>query len=192
MHRYDDEEKFLVVPSLTIDDGYYVSNKGRVFSNKSRDFLVPNMNRTGKDLRFDSGLRVCLSVEGGPVYLYVARMVAEAFIEKRVPGCDVVLHKNGDKTDCRACNLAWRDKVFNSEYYKQPYYSTISALGPIICTDKSTGEVSYFSDIREAGETYGLMDRNIFKAIQTKKPSYYEPDLYFEFEDPKERVEQAA
>jgi len=74
---------------------------------------------------------------------------------------DTPIHRNGDRSDCRADNLMWRPRWFAREYHAQ--FEAGSPRGfvvPVECVD--TGE--QFANSMEAAMTYGLMDRGIMVA----------------------------
>lgn len=108
-------------------DGYYeVSDLGRV---RSVDRKVntgirfnPVKVQPGKILKQHikkSGyMTVDLSRENVVKTISVHRLVAMAFLPK-IPGCDVVNHKNCNKADNRACNLEWCTAEYNREHAKE-------------------------------------------------------------------------
>jgi len=78
---------------------YAVTTLGRVWSYRRGIWLKQYDNSHGY-------MFVVLSVQGKDVDKKVHRLVAEAFIAN--PLCKPqVNHKNGSKSDCRACNLEW-------------------------------------------------------------------------------------
>lgn len=105
-------ERWLPVPGY---EGWYeVSDMGAVRS-VTRDIVAAGTGITrryrGKVLRQWSDAkagyaRVCLSKQGHDFLERIHRIVALAFIGEGAPG-EVVRHKNGDATDCRAVNLEW-------------------------------------------------------------------------------------
>ena len=120
MYQYIDGD-YVHGPDIYLDDcymderwwyidgapGYMISDKGRVWSIKSQQFIKPKpMDRKGH-------LGVCLSVDGEPRYYYVHRLMAKAFI----PNPDnypIVRHLNDVKYDNSLENLAWGTKKDNA------------------------------------------------------------------------------
>lgn len=154
--------------------GYSVSSDGKIYSDKIETELKPKITNGAYGMP-----QVCLYVDGIPYMRFVSRLVAEAFLDKPFPQADVVLHKNRNRSDCRVENLAWRNRVFNVEYYGQPARTNISDEGPVLCyTPQGVYE---FRNVREAGEAFGLLDRNIYFSILNREPPFFEPNLRFEF-----------
>lgn len=85
--------------------GYQVSDLGRVKSLprngtvKEERILSPELGNTGY-------LQVCLYQDKKKKLCLVHRLVAQAFVPN-LEGKPQVNHKNGNKTDNRACNLEW-------------------------------------------------------------------------------------
>lgn len=75
--------------------GYWRKNKGKIL----------RLSENGKD-KSCNYLRVHLSKGNKSENLFVHRLVAEHFIEKK-SGCDFVNHIDGDKQNNHASNLEW-------------------------------------------------------------------------------------
>lgn len=99
---------------------YEVSNMGRVRSLK-RETYVPAWGRTKyiaprmmtNTWRGRDGMRVKLTKDGYADCPRVARIVAEHFLMPVGTRMDdmMVIHKNGDRKDVRASNLAWVNRT---------------------------------------------------------------------------------
>lgn len=93
---------------------YSVSNMGRV---KSLERLSAPRSDNGARCRIRERIlsqstvggspRVSLTLDGVSKELYVARLVALAWVPGRSEVSRVVIHKNRDREDCRAANLVW-------------------------------------------------------------------------------------
>ena len=76
---------------------YAIYGDGRVWSNKSKKFLLPNKMPTGN-------LRVTLRKEGRPHYKYVHRLVADAFVDNP-NNYKEINHKDENKSNNDFTNL---------------------------------------------------------------------------------------
>ena len=89
---------------------YMISNKGRIISlnyNGQGKIHILNPSTNGRYVK------VGLKNENGRKTLWLHRLVAESFSEKR-EGCEVVDHIDGDKTNNNAENLRWVTPAENS------------------------------------------------------------------------------
>ena len=91
------------------EDLYQVSNLGNIRSKKKQKPVKPTYD--GKGYRCAK-----LSKKGKRYYLLVHRLVALCFIPNPY-GYDIVNHKDGDVTNCRADNLEWCDNSYNVRYH---------------------------------------------------------------------------
>lgn len=87
-------------------ENYWVSSEGRIWSEKRNKFLKPRATKRGY-------LQVGLWRNGKQYWLYVHRLVAEAFIENRENKPEVD-HINRDRLDNRVENLRWATSSENS------------------------------------------------------------------------------
>lgn len=87
---------------------YVVSDHGNVMHIKRRKPLKPAPMSTGYP-------SVRLSDHGRYKTMAVHRLVAEAFLDKP-DGCNVVNHKDENKTNNRVDNLEWCTQAYNNAY----------------------------------------------------------------------------
>lgn len=161
-------EEWALIPEFP---DYSVSTEGRVRSDRSNRIMALTHNQFGN-------LKVALFQDGRQYNRSVALLVASAFVEPypRRPHFDTPINLNGNKSDCRAENLAWRPRYFAQRYHRQfdfPYVNTITR--PV--RDKNTGQI--FESSLEACKFYGLLDRELVTSILHR--TYCSP-TYTEFE----------
>lgn len=144
-------------PVVGADEGYEISNFGRVRSWRNRTgfgrdpwldepvLLKPQFHRLGY-------VYVQLKKNGKYTKFYIHRMVAEAFIPNP-DNLPEVNHDNGNKADCAVGNLYWTTRAGNMEHARRtglwkPEETIEKALAawktPIYCYEKdyvySSGE----------------------------------------------------
>lgn len=108
---------------------YLVCDSGHVFSTVRKGRLLkPTISPQGYPY-------VSLMIDGKPHKIMVHRLVAEAFVEGRVPGL-VVNHKDGDKQNNDYQNLEWCSYGANNDHARATGLS--SALGETHYASKLT------------------------------------------------------
>lgn len=143
---------------------YSVSNTGLVRS----DIRYKNGN-TGLILQPATNQRGIVNVglvhNGIQYRRSVALLVAHAFIMTARPlRFDTPINLNGDRYDNHVANLQWRPLWFARRYHSQFSYGVARITSPIV--ELGSGDV--FSDSWVAAVTYGLLDCEIFEAVENK------------------------
>ena len=146
--------------SVNDQPGYYISNRGRIYSSISESFIegTPNIRSGHIDLSLKSN--------GKRVHKYTHRMVAEAFIPnpKKLP---IVRHLDDCPNNNYFENLAWgtqqdnindmrslgHDYVF-TERDRQKAHTIRST--PIVATNVETGEAIHFESQQEASRKLSI------------------------------------
>lgn len=163
--------------------GYMISNYGRVWSEKSQCFMKPKpMDKHGH-------MGVCLTHKGKPCYFYIHRLMAMAFI----PNPDkhpIVRHLDDIPNNNELENLAWgtqkdnwKDCVNNGHY--TPFtdearrHSIEKSRTPVMATNVKTGEQHLFDSQRDAADTLGLQQANIWKVLNGQRA--HTEGWYFEY-----------
>lgn len=148
--------------------GYSVSTLGRVRNDKTERILETNLNQYGV-------LYVGFMRDGKQHHRSVPLLVAKAFIEKPYPSFDTPINLNGDRTDNRVENLAWRPRWFAIKYNQQ-FNQRYEYGFPNRVINTKTGEISENS--WECAIRYGLLERDLVMSIFNR--TYVWP-LYIEF-----------
>lgn len=153
--------------------GYMVSNCGRVWSEKSQQFIkVKPMDKHGH-------LGVCLSVDGIQLYFYIHRLMAKAFIPNP-NNYPVVRHLDDDPHNNWIDNLAWgtqrdnaMDALKNGRTFTADPEIRDKALDsvrrPIMATDLNTREELHFRGQNEASRILGIQQANIWKVLNGER-----------------------
>ena len=136
-------------------DGYSVSSMGRVRNDKTGRILETNLNQ------YDT-LFVGLMRDGTQHHRGVAKMVAQAFIPLPYSTFDTPINLNGDRTDCRVENLAWRPRWFAIKYNQQ-FRDRYEFGFPNRVRNEKTGEV--FENSWECAIKNGLLERDLVLSI---------------------------
>lgn len=152
---------------------YMISSKCRVWSIKSRMFLKPKrMDRAGH-------LGFCLSENGKPHYVYLHRLMAQAFIPNP-HGYPIVRHLDDIRDNNEPEDLAWgtqRDNWEDSVRNGTARFPTDEdrEIGlrkmrkPVRATNIKTGEIIDFVGQSEAARELGLEQSNVWKVLNGER-----------------------
>jgi hypothetical protein len=135
--------------------GYSVSSEGRVRSDRTGRILKLFPNQFGL-------IQVGISRDRAQYHRSVPLLVAKAFLPRPRGSFDTPINLNGDRTDNRVENLAWRPRWFAIRYnqqFRRPYENPIMA--PLV--DLKTGEISENSF--EAAKRYGLLEKDLVLSV---------------------------
>lgn len=149
---------------VTIPDfpNYVISNYGDIVNVTSGRWMKQSTTSQGV-------IKVGLIRSSRQFTRSVAVMVATAFVSGRDDICDTPIHLDGNRSNNRADNLAWRPRWFAWRYSSQ--FSSISEsarIGPL--RDVGTGR--RFMDVYEAAICCGLLFEDIRKSLVMKEPCF--------------------
>ncbi len=168
-------------PVKGIEDRYEVSNLGRIRNTFSfSEVCLPNGTRyvrsisqnirTGTVKKGDGYMITCLG--RGFKNKYVHRLVAEAFI-KNPDDKPCINHKNGIKTDNRACNLEWVTDSENQFHQRRELKETFKTD----IFDRETG--IYYRSMAECydsvGSTLGMNYASFKCSLNENYKGYNQP-----------------
>ncbi|QGJ90432.1 HNH endonuclease [Gordonia phage Crocheter] len=135
----------------------------------SPDGLIMNKDRhTPKATRLNNqgDLIVDLSRDDKKHTRKVSLLVAQAYLGEPPENYNSVVHLNGDRSDCRAINLAWRPRWFVVEYNRMFLSEPLNCSVKI----KQTGEI--FGTLREACMKYGMIESRAYMAAHNGNPVF--------------------
>lgn len=162
---------------------YWVSDKGRVWSMKTNRFLKL------KKLDSHGHLGVCLYTLKGPVYAYIHRLVADAFIPN--PNNYPVVRHIYDNPEYNEVNDllrgTQRDNMLDARRNGRSYTITkadrekglVNLRTPVKAINADTGEIDIFESQSHASEVLNIPQANIWKVLngERRKAGGY----YFEY-----------
>lgn len=135
--------------------GYSVSNMGRIRNDKTERILETNLNQYGV-------MFVGLMREGVQRHRSVPLLVARAFLERKWPSFDTPINLNGDRTDNRVENLAWRPRWFAIRYNQQ-FHDRYDFGFPNRVRNTKTGEI--YENSWDCAIKNGLLERDLVLSI---------------------------
>lgn len=152
---------------------YMISSKGRVWSERSQMFLTPKrMDREGH-------LGFCLRRNGMAYYVYLHRLMAQAFIPNP-EGYPVVRHLDDDRENNDLENLAWGTQRHNwldsfrngtakapTDEDREKGFKKIRI--PVRATNIKTGETIDYPGQSEAARQLGLEQANVWKVLNGER-----------------------
>ena len=151
---------------VAISNGYYISNLGRVRSERRINpiILKPRISRHGYK-------RVCLHTDDGRKWVFVHRLVAEAFIPNPA-NKPFVNHKDELKTNNTVDNLEWCTANENNNYGTRNYRAglTLSEKKKKPVVQLYEGKrLKIWDSALTAGKTLNINPSNITKCCRGYK-----------------------
>lgn len=154
--------------------GYWVSNKGRVYSNISESFVCGTQLKNG---HVDMSLRI----DGRRAHRYLHRLVAEAFIPNP-SNCPEVRHLDDDPSNNEVWNLAWGDQYDNMQdcirnghfrYFTRENIERANEIRrtPVVAIRLRDGIRLYFNSQQEASRQLGIEQSCISAVIRGRSRS---------------------
>lgn len=128
-----------------INDGYYVSYDGRVFSlrNKHGNVNMSNKHELKQYEKTGGYLNVALTTKHNKTnYLRVNRLVALAFVNGRTSKKKYVNHNDEDRKNNHADNLSWVTPKENNDWSLSKKVYKYDLEGNFCCSYISTKEAS--------------------------------------------------
>jgi hypothetical protein len=136
---------------------HLVSNFGQIYNMRTRNILVLSGNQQGV-------CRVALLRDGKQYQRSVSLLVATAFIPRPYPHFNTAINLDGDRTNCRADNLAWRPRWFSARYHRQFSRNDVkNSHRPIF--DETANQV--FINMRAVCITYGVLAIDVMNGIES-------------------------
>lgn len=155
------EEFWRPIPEFT---NYDISNLGRIYNNKTRSIMSSSVNNHGH-------VKITLTDHQGRRHTRsVGLLVAEAFVEPPNLLCNQIIVLDGDLTNLRADNLAWRPTWFAWRYTRQLKERQPLHFRNLTVENIETGDV--YENIVEAGITEGLLFTHIWESTYKAKPCF--------------------
>lgn len=138
------------VPVVGFEKYYLVNKNGDVLSLRSQKLRKPVLNKR------NGYLYLILCGDGIHKTVPIHRIVALAFVNKP-NGCDVVNHKDENKTNNCSDNLEWCTKAFNNNYNGKSQRS----CKQLLATNLITGKKTFWPSARAASEAGIASYKNI-------------------------------
>lgn len=149
---------------------YSVNRLGQVQHNRTGKLLRPQINQFGTPY-------VVLMGEWKHYGRSLALLVATTFIPQDREHFDTPINLDGDRFNCAVDNLMWRPRWFAIRYHQQFKVWPRSFI-KVPLRQLDDGKV--FRDSREVAVRYGLLEDEIFNAIQNRTyvwPTWQQFDL---------------
>lgn len=143
---------------------YQISSFGEIYNTRTNSIMRPSLNNHGH-------LRISLLDENGDRRSKtIASMVAELFVESPDEMFDQVIVLDGDFTNVRADNLAWRPTWFAWKYTRQ-----FKRPAPVYYTNLHVVDVVHgkeYDCVISAGVAQGLLFDDVWLSTYTSNKVY--------------------
>lgn len=158
---------------MHVDDGYWISNFGHMYSSKTHSILSPQkIDRLGH-------LGYKPFINGKRKYLYLHRLIAQGFVPNS-DGEPIVRHLNDNPIDNDLYNLAWgtqldnmHDAARNGKVYsltdEDREKSMVMLQKPTKAINLKSGEEVIFNSLADAARSVGVQQANAQKVVSGKR-----------------------
>lgn len=165
---------------------YWISNKGRTYSEQTRRFIHGTPLKSGH-------IDISMKHDGARTHRYVHRMVAEAFIPNP-HNYPIVRHLDDDPSNNYTNNLAWGTQLHNMHdciqanrfrYFTPEDIAKANAVRrtPLIAIRISDGKSSHFVSQQEASRILGIDQSSINAVLHGRRASAGGYRFIFEKQD---------
>lgn len=127
----------------------------------------------------DGSMGVKLFGGGRQHQLLVRRLVAESFCDRPTENSDTVIHKDHNKENCNASNLAWRPRWFAWKYFRQTSEPILHDWTVRPIRNRVTNVL--FENVVEAGVYDGTLWFDVHRSAMQRTWAF--PFMQYEFMD---------
>ena len=148
--------------------GYFIERDGAIYRAKNKHWVPLKYYKNTNGLTVVNLIRE----DGKRTSVPVANLVGKAFLPGMTKHDNTIINLNGDRSDNRVENLAWRPRWFANEYHKMfRDHSVDDEENPVI--ELETEFV--FPNVMSACVHYGILFGDVLVSIETTLPSYGGP-----------------
>lgn len=154
-------EEWKTIPGFS---RYQINANGEIYNTETNRFMRCSVTQYGHP-------KISLfSDNGGRHDRSVAMLVAKAFLEQPNPDCDRIIYLDGDLSNFRSENLAWRPRWFGWKYSRQLKVPQPAWLQNLAVINVDTN--ARYQNIVEAGKAEGLLFEQIWHSTYSGGPVY--------------------
>lgn len=143
---------------------YQISNYGRVLNKDTERIL-----RESKT--YDGTIKIGLIFNGKQCTRSVKSLVAQTFVSGQTENRNTAIQMDGDQSNTRADNLAWRSRAFAWKYNHQ-FREYCAGQDKGLIRNEQTGEL--YPTMVEAAKANGVLIIDVWKSVWMQYPVYPE------------------
>ena len=154
--------------TITHFEDYLISSYGRIINNKRKSPVRQSFTKQGD-------MKVGLTKDGVQHTRSVRLLVAEEYVDGKTFIFDTPINLDGDPTNNRSDNIAWRPRWFAWKYKRQFKY--IDDIENFSILEDNFGN-KYF-DVIDAATKNGLLFEHVIKSIKQGIPIFPSGHIFY-------------